>query len=66
LLINTYKRIVEILLVIIEKSALAVDMTFNTDTTVCMVVNKYDRRKIVSVFHSVKVGELSLVICFPV
>ena len=56
----------EILLVIIEKSALAVDMTFNTDTTVCMVVNKYDRRKIVSVFHSVKVGELSLVICFPV
>jgi len=28
---------------IIEMAAVAVDMTFNTDKTVCMVANPYDR-----------------------
>jgi len=35
------------LLNIIEKAAVTVDMTFNTDKTVCMVANPYDRRKLV-------------------
>jgi len=41
------------LLNIIEKAAVAVDMTFNTDKTVCMVA-----KTCVSVFPSAKVGKL--------
>ena len=36
------------LLNIIAKAALSVDMTFNTDKTVCMAMCPYNRRKIVS------------------
>ena len=38
----------QMLLNIIEDAAKAVDMSFNTDKTVCMVADPYDKRKIVS------------------